>query len=102
MHQQKKQQLKAERRSLLCMLRVNCPLLVDSVTQHKEHKKLVLWSNNSSNNGPEKWKQLGYKKTVSYYIGLDSTLDAATYPRRVANTGVLHGDAAKANVRPAR
>jgi len=26
----------------------------------------------------------------------------ATYPRRVARTGVLQGDAANANVRPAR
>lgn len=33
---------------------------------------------------------------------LDITLDVATYPRRVASTGVLHGEAAKANVSPAR
>lgn len=31
-----------------------------------------------------------------------STLDDATYARRVASTGVLQGDAANANVRPAR
>ena len=30
------------------------------------------------------------------------TLEVATYPRRVARTGVLQGDAANANVRPAR
>lgn len=30
------------------------------------------------------------------------TLDAATYPSRVASTGVLQGDAANANVRPAK
>jgi hypothetical protein len=30
------------------------------------------------------------------------TLEEATYPRRVARTGVLQGDAANANVRPAR
>lgn len=30
------------------------------------------------------------------------TLDVATYPSRVASTGVLHGEAAKANVSPAR
>jgi len=29
-------------------------------------------------------------------------LDVATYPRRVANTGVMQGEAAKANVSPAR
>lgn len=29
-------------------------------------------------------------------------MDAATYPRRVARTGVLHGEAANANVSPAR
>jgi hypothetical protein len=28
--------------------------------------------------------------------------DAATYANSVASTGVLHGDAARANVRPAR
>ena len=31
-----------------------------------------------------------------------NTLDAATYPRSVARTGVLQGDAANANVRPAK
>lgn len=30
------------------------------------------------------------------------TLEVATYPRMVARTGVLQGDAANANVRPAR
>lgn len=30
------------------------------------------------------------------------TLDVATYPNRLASTGVLHGEAAKANVSPAR
>jgi hypothetical protein len=30
------------------------------------------------------------------------TLEVATYPRRVARTGVLQGDAANANVGPAR
>jgi hypothetical protein len=30
------------------------------------------------------------------------TLEVATYPRRVARTGVLQGDAANANVSPAR
>ena len=30
------------------------------------------------------------------------TLEVATYPRRVARTGVLQGEAANANVRPAR
>ena len=31
-----------------------------------------------------------------------STLEVATYPNSVARTGVLHGEAAKANVSPAR
>lgn len=33
---------------------------------------------------------------------LQSTPEAATYPSKVARTGVLQGDAAKANVSPAR
>lgn len=42
--------------------------------------------------------------TVSIYYNQTSrsTLDDATYARRVASTGVLQGDAANANVRPAR
>lgn len=31
-----------------------------------------------------------------------STLEAATYANRLASTGVLHGEAAKANVSPAK
>lgn len=34
------------------------------------------------------------------YVGI--TFEVATYASRVAKTGVLHGDAAKANVSPAK
>jgi hypothetical protein len=37
-----------------------------------------------------------------HWLLTGSTLDAATYPRRVARTGVLQGEAANANVSPAR
>lgn len=33
---------------------------------------------------------------------MQNTLDVATYPRRVARTGVLQGEAANANVSPAK
>lgn len=40
----------------------------------------------------------GVTELESFY----HTLDAATYPSKVASTGVLQGEAANANVRPAK